>query len=134
MARGGGGRVKTFSIGFSEKEYDETRYARMVAERYSTDHHELVVKPDAVAMLPRLVWHYGEPFADPSAVPSYYLSELARREVKVALTGDGGDECFLGYSRYKALRYLSWFDGIPGRSSAELERLLGLAPPIMQRR
>jgi asparagine synthase (glutamine-hydrolysing) len=133
MARVGCERVKTFSIGFSAKAYDETRYARMVAERYATDHKELVVEPDAVAVLPRLVWHYGEPFADPSAVPTYYVSELARREVTVALNGDGGDECFLGYSRYKAMRYLSWLDRIP-RSRLELERLLGLAPRSLQRR
>jgi asparagine synthase (glutamine-hydrolysing) len=100
MARVGSGTVKTFSIGFSTQEYDETRYARMVAERYATDHRELVVEPDALAVLPGLVWHYGEPFADPSAVPTYYVAQLARREVTVALNGDGGDECFLGYSRY----------------------------------
>ena len=134
MARVGGGRVKTFSIGFAAKEYDETRYARMVAERYATDHQELVVEPDAVAVLPRLIWHYGEPFADPSAVPTYYVAELARREVTVALNGDGGDECFLGYSRYKAMRYVSRLDGMPRWSRAELERLLGLAPLSVQRR
>jgi asparagine synthase (glutamine-hydrolysing) len=134
MARVGSGRVKTFSIGFSAQEYDETRYARMVAERYATDHHELVVEPDALAVLPRLVWHYGEPFADPSAVPTYYVAQLARREVTVALNGDGGDECFLGYSRYKAMRYVSWFDRILGRSGAEFERLLGLAPLVLQSR
>jgi asparagine synthase (glutamine-hydrolysing) len=134
MARVGSGTVKTFSIGFSAKEYDETRYARMVAERYATDHQELVVEPDAVAVLPRLVWHYGEPFADPSAVPTYYVSELARQEVTVALNGDGGDECFLGYRRYKAMRYVSWLDGMPSWSRAELARLLGLAPLTAQQR
>jgi asparagine synthase (glutamine-hydrolysing) len=134
MARVGSGTVKTFSIGFSAKEYDETRYARMVAERYATDHQELVVEPDAVAVLPRLVWHYGEPFADPSAVPTYYVSELARQDVTVALNGDGGDECFLGYRRYKAMRYVSWLDGMPNWSRAELARLLGLAPLTAQQR
>jgi asparagine synthase (glutamine-hydrolysing) len=134
MARVGGGSVKTFSIGFSAKEYDETRYARMVAERYATDHEEFVVEPDAVAVLPRLVWHYGEPFADPSAVPTYYVSELARRKVTVALNGDGGDECFLGYSRYKAMRYLSWLDRMPRWSRVELQRFLGLAPGSLKRR
>jgi asparagine synthase (glutamine-hydrolysing) len=134
MARAGCGRVKTFSIGFSAKGYDETRYARMVAERYATDHKEFVVEPDAVAILPRLVWHYGEPFADPSAVPTYYVAELARREVTVALNGDGGDECFLGYSRYKAMRYLSRLDRMPGWSQVELDRLLALAPRAVQRR
>ena len=95
MARIGGGTIKTFSIGFSAGQYDETYYARMVAQRYATDHQEFVVEPDAVAVLPRLVWHYGEPFADPSAIPTYYVSEAARRKVTVALNGDGGDECFL---------------------------------------
>ena len=133
MARVGSGTVKTFSIGFSAKAYDETRYARMVAERYATDHRELIVEPDAVAVLPRLVWHYGEPFADPSAVPTYYVSELARREVTVALNGDGGDECFLGYSRYKAMRYLSQLDRMPGWGSAALAGMLGLAPRPLHR-
>jgi asparagine synthase (glutamine-hydrolysing) len=134
MARVGGGRVKTFSIGFSAPEYDETRFARMVAERYATDHRELVVEPDAVAVLPRLVWHHGEPFADPSAVPTYYVSELARREVTVALTGDGGDECFLGYSRYQAMRYIAQLDRIPGWRLAPFERVLDQIPLSLQRR
>jgi asparagine synthase (glutamine-hydrolysing) len=134
MARVGSGTVKTFSVGFAAKEYDETRYAQMVAKRYATDHRELVVEPDAVAVLPRLIWHYGEPFADPSAIPTYYVSELARREVTVALNGDGGDECFLGYRRYKAMRYVAWLDGMPGWSRAELARLLSLAPQSAQQR
>src|SRR6266404_3896901 len=96
--------------------------------------HCLVVEADAVAVLPRLIWHYGEPFADPSAVPTYYVSELARRKVTVALNGDGGDECFLGYRRYKAMRYVSWLDGMPSWSRAELARLLGLAPLSAQQR
>jgi asparagine synthase (glutamine-hydrolysing) len=133
MARVGGGRVKTFSIGFSAKEYDETRYARMVAERYATDHEEMVVEPDAVAVLPRLIWHYGEPFADPSAIPTYYVSEMARRKVTVALNGDGGDECFLGYNRYRAMRHLARLDGMPRWGRLGLERLLALTPPPLQR-
>ena len=133
MARLGSGPVKTFSIGFSEPDYDETRYARMVAERYATDHLEMVVKPDAVAVLPRLVWHYGEPFADPSAIPSYYLAELARREVTVALNGDGGDECFFGYPRYKAMRRLSRLGSTPEWGRNALQALLGMAPPRAQR-
>jgi len=134
MARVGGGRVKTFSIGFAEKEYDETRYARMVAERYDTDHEELVVEPDAVAILPKLVWHYGEPFADPSAIPTWYVSEMARRKVTVALNGDGGDECFLGYNRYRAMRHLTRLDAFPSWGRHALERLLGVAPGAVQRR
>jgi asparagine synthase (glutamine-hydrolysing) len=134
MARAGGGPVKTFSIGFSAKEYDETRYARMVAERYATDHEELVVEPDAVAVLPRLVWHYGEPFADSSAIPTYYVSELARRKVTVALNGDGGDECFLGYNRYKAMHHLSRLDRMPRWGRFGLDRCLALVPAEAQRR
>jgi asparagine synthase (glutamine-hydrolysing) len=134
MARAGGGRVKTFSIGFADKNYDETRYARIVAQRYATDHHELVIEPDAVAVLPRLVWHYGEPFADPSAVPTWYVSEMARREVTVALTGDGGDEAFLGYSRYKAMHWLALLDRVPPSARLGLAKLVAMAPSDVQRR
>ena len=134
MARVGTGKVKTFSIGYTAKEYDETRYARMVAERYATDHEELVVEPDAIEVLPRLVWHYGEPFADPSAIPTYYVSEMARRKVTVALNGDGGDECFLGYNRYKAMHHLSRLDRLPRWSRVAIGRSLALAPPDLQRR
>jgi asparagine synthase (glutamine-hydrolysing) len=107
--------VKTFSIGFAEEEYNELPYARMVAERYHTDHHEFIVKPDAQAIFPELVWHYNEPFADSSAIPTYYVSKLARQYVTVVLTGDGGDENFAGYPRYQNLaeyaikgNYPSW--------------------------
>jgi asparagine synthase (glutamine-hydrolysing) len=134
MARAGGRKVKTFSIGFSAKQYDETRYARMVADRYATEHEELIVEPDAVSVLPRLVWHYGEPFADPSAIPTYYVSQIARRQVTVALNGDGGDECFLGYGRYRAMRYVSMLDKMPEWSQAQLERLLRLVPGSVQLR
>ena len=95
--------VKTFSIGFTEEEYNELSYARLVAERYHTDHHEFIVKPDAQAIFPELVWHYNEPFADSSAIPTYYVSKLARQYVTVVLTGDGGDENFAGYPRYQNL-------------------------------
>jgi asparagine synthase (glutamine-hydrolysing) len=134
MARLGSAPVKTFSIGFAAKEYDETRFARLVAERYGTEHEELIVEPDAVAVLPRLVWHYGEPFADPSAVPTYYVSEMARRKVTVALTGDGGDEAFLGYRRYRAMRYLAQLDRLPGWGRKGLAGLLARAPREVQRR
>ena len=137
MARAGAGRVKTFSIGFPAKEYDETRYARMVAERYGTEHEEFIVEPDAVAILPKLVWHYGEPFADPSAIPSYYVSQMARRHVTVALNGDGGDEAFLGYARYRAMRHLDRLDRLPGglaRGRSALARLCAMAPASIGRR
>lgn len=113
MARHSSGRVKTFCIGFDEAEYDERAYARMVAERYDTDHHELVIRPNAMEVLPRLVWHYNEPFADPSAVPTYYVSEIARQHVTVVLNGDGGDESFLGYGRYKQCLQTEWISRLP---------------------
>lgn len=105
--------VKTFSIGFEEEAYDETRYARVVAQRFRTDHHEFVVKPSAMEVLPKLVWHYGEPYADSSAIPTFYLSKMAREHVTVALNGDGGDELFGGYERYVANRALSVMAKIP---------------------
>ena len=92
--------VKTFSIGFDQAAFNELHYARQVAELFGTDHHEFTVEPSAVDALPRIVRQYGEPFADASAIPSFYLSELTRRHVTVALNGDGGDESFAGYNRY----------------------------------
>ena len=111
--------VKTFSIGFEEPEYDELHYARLVAERFGTEHHELVVRPDAAAVLPKLAWHYDEPFGDSSAVPTYYVAQMTRRYVTVALNGDAGDENFGGYDRYVANLLAASFDRWPG---AELFR------------
>lgn len=105
--------VKTFSIGFAEKSYDETPFARLVAKHLGTDHQEFQVTPNGVEVLPKLVWHYDEPFADSSAVPTWYLSQLTRQKVTVALTGDGGDELFLGYPRYRATQWASRIDRIP---------------------
>lgn len=93
--------VKTFSIGFAQEKYNELPYARKVAERYGTDHHEFIVTPDAQAIFPELVWHYNEPFADSSAIPTYYVAKMAREYVTVVLSGDGGDEDFAGYQRYE---------------------------------
>jgi asparagine synthase (glutamine-hydrolysing) len=94
--------VRTFSIGFEESGFDELDRARLVAERYGTDHHELVLRPDAVDLLPKLVESFDEPFGDSSALPTYLVSELAAGEVKVALSGEGGDELFGGYYTYVA--------------------------------
>jgi asparagine synthase (glutamine-hydrolysing) len=99
-------RVQTFTVGFDDPEFDEREPARAVAERFGTDHHEFVVKVDAMGVLPELVRHFGEPFGDPSAVPTYYVARETRRHVKVALSGDGGDECFGGYRRHLAVRKL----------------------------
>jgi asparagine synthase (glutamine-hydrolysing) len=92
--------VTTCSIGFEEKEFNELGYAREIAARFNTNHHERIVRPDAVGVVEKLVWHYDEPFADSSAVPTYYVSQVARERVTVALAGDGGDENFAGYRRY----------------------------------
>jgi len=100
MARVSPGRVKTFSIGFDDESFDELAYARQVAQRYGTDHVEMIVKPDVVEVLPRLAWQLDEPFADSSAVPTYCVSRITRDHVTVALSGDGGDESFAGYGRY----------------------------------
>jgi len=95
--------IKTFTIGFPIAEYDETCYARQVARHLGTEHEELQVTPDGVSILPKLVWNFDEPFADSSAIPTWYVSEMTRRHVTVALSGDGGDELFAGYPRYKAV-------------------------------
>jgi asparagine synthase (glutamine-hydrolysing) len=92
--------VKTFSIGFDEAKYDETGYAQLVAERWHTDHHVEIVHPDAMELLPKLVQHYGEQYGDSSAIPTYYVSRLARQYVPMVLSGDGGDEAFAGYKNY----------------------------------
>jgi len=105
--------VKTFSIGFDEQSFNELDYARQVAERYATDHHEFVVTPDALAVLPELVWAYGEPHADSSAVPTYYVSREASQHVTVALNGDAGDELFAGYDRYRAIRLAAYYEKTP---------------------
>jgi asparagine synthase (glutamine-hydrolysing) len=92
--------IRTFTIGFDDRGFDERSLARLVAERYATDHHELLLRPDAVHLLPALAATFDEPFADSSAIPTYLVSELARRQVKVALSGEGGDEFFGGYNYY----------------------------------
>jgi asparagine synthase (glutamine-hydrolysing) len=105
--------VKTFSIGFEEKDFNELFYARLVSNHFATEHHEFVVKPNAIEILPKLVWYYNEPFADSSAIPTYYVANMTRDYVKVVLTGDAGDENFAGYPRYLRSKYVSWFIRLP---------------------
>ncbi|HEX8887754.1 MAG TPA: asparagine synthase (glutamine-hydrolyzing) [Pyrinomonadaceae bacterium] len=105
--------VKTFSIGFEEQDFSELHHARRVAEHVGADHHEFIVRPDAMEVLPTLVEHYGEPYADSSAIPTYYVSRETRRHVTVALNGDGGDECFAGYERYAAMRLAERYRRLP---------------------
>jgi asparagine synthase (glutamine-hydrolysing) len=101
--------VETFSIGFDESSFDELPYAEMVAKQFGTRHHTFQCTPDALEVLPTLVHHYDEPFADPSAIPTYYVSKIARQHVTVALSGDGGDEVFAGYTRYdNGMQRLHW--------------------------
>jgi len=94
--------VKTFSIGFDDERMNELPQARVVAERFGTEHHEFMVTPDAIELLPAIIRHHGEPFADATAIPTFYLAQAARQHVTVALNGDGGDEIFAGYTRYVA--------------------------------
>jgi len=114
MARQSSRPIKTFSIGFSEQKFNELPYARMVSERYHTDHTEFIVKPDALDILPHLVEQYEEPYADSSALPTYYLSKLTREHVTVALNGDGGDENFAGYPWYSVEKFAGIYKNFLG--------------------
>ncbi len=105
--------IQTFSIGFPVREYDESQYAEEVARALGTEHRQQEVEPRAVEILERLVWHYDEPFADSSAIPTWYLAEMTRRHVTVCLSGDGGDELFLGYPRYRAVALADRIDSLP---------------------
>ena len=109
-----GNRVKTFSIGFDDKDFDELKYARIIAQHFNTEHHEFIVKPNALEILPELVERYGEPYADSSCIPTYYVAKITRQQVTVALNGDGGDELFAGYERYKAAYLARFYNRIPG--------------------
>jgi asparagine synthase (glutamine-hydrolysing) len=113
MARASSRPVQTFSIGFDDPAFDELEHARTVARHFGTEHHEFVVRPDALSILERLVWHFDEPFADSSAIPTWYVSEIARQHVTVVLSGDGGDELFGGYDRYLPHPRVAQFDRLP---------------------
>jgi asparagine synthase (glutamine-hydrolysing) len=119
--------VNTFSIGFDDQQYNELEHARSIARLFHTEHHEFVVSPDLEDVLPKIAWHYGEPYADSSAVPTFHLARLARQHITVALTGDGGDESFAGYRRYVAERLFRTANSLPrlthGMAAAALDRL-----------
>ena len=132
MAQESSEPVKTFSIGFEEQDFSELHHARRVAEHVGADHHEFIVRPNAMEILPTLVEHYGEPFADSSAIPSYYVSRETRRYVTVALNGDGGDECFAGYERYAAMNVAQKYTSLlPAGVVAGIARVL---PEVQSRR
>ncbi len=130
MARASSAPIRTFSIGFDEADFDELAHARQVAHRYGTAHSEYVVKPDAFEVLPRLAWQFDEPFADSSAIPTYYVSKITREQVTVALSGDGGDESFAGYRRYARAEALHRrLDRWPALALRPLLRLTGRMMP-----
>lgn len=106
-------KVKTFSVGFEDSDYSELKYAKSIAERFGTDHHEFIVRPKAIEILPLLIERYGEPYADSSCIPTYYVARETKRYVTVALNGDGGDECFAGYERYQAMLIAEKFRKVP---------------------
>jgi len=129
MARMSPRTISTFTIGFEDKDgYDERPYAAMVARRFGTDHHEFVVRPNAVDLVEKLVWHHDQPFGDSSAIPTYVLSELTRGHVKVALCGDGGDELLAGYERFAASLAVGAYNAVPRRLRAVLRHALARAP------
>jgi asparagine synthase (glutamine-hydrolysing) len=123
MVAAGANPVESFAIGFPDSRYDERGYAAAIAQRLGSTHHEALVQPDdLVDLLPYLVRHYGEPFADPSAIPSFYVARMARQRITVALTGEGGDELFGGYYRHQATRLAAHLDRLPGPTRAWARR------------
>ncbi len=121
--------IKTFSIGFAgEPSFDETPYARQVAARFVTDHHEFIVEPNVLDLIEELVWHHDQPFGDSSAIPMYLVSKLARQYVTVVLTGDGGDELFAGYDRFRAGRMARVLDQLPKVATQALGNALDRLP------
>lgn len=130
MARHSSTPVKTFAIGFDEARFSELPHARRVAERYGCEHHEFEVQPDAIEVLPKLVRHYGEPYADSSAIPSFYLARLTRQHVTVALNGDGGDESFAGYMWHLAGRLAERWQQVPAALRRPAEQLAQSALPL----
>lgn len=128
MSEASAKKVKTFSIGFTEKDYNELKYARIIAKRFDTEHHEFIVKPNALEVLPLLVEMYGEPYADSSCIPTYYVARETKKFVTVALNGDGGDESFAGYERYKAMLLAESYQKRPEVFRKIIYSLSGILP------
>ena len=129
MARQVSGPIQTFTIGFNEPEYDERPAARLVAGAFGTEHHELLLDPDLTSEIETIAWHLDEPFGDSSAIPTYMVSKLASRHVKVVLTGDGGDEVFAGYDRYVVEAQRRRRRRVPAFLRGPLGRLAAALPP-----
>jgi asparagine synthase (glutamine-hydrolysing) len=108
-----GAKIKTFAVGFKDRPDSETPFAKIVADRYQTDHTEIIIEPDILESLPKLIYHYEEPFFDNSAIPTMAMAQETKKHVTVVLTGDGGDECFGGYPSYAVFKYLSWYHKLP---------------------
>jgi len=135
MARNSSRPIKTFSIGFKEQKFDELIYAREIAKKYGCEHHEQIVEPESISLLPKLVNAYDEPYADSSAIPTYYVSKMAREYVTVALSGDGGDELFAGYDTYA--RYKKIYSSLLNLRSSNLNKMVWgnvykLVPPTIK--
>jgi asparagine synthase (glutamine-hydrolysing) len=128
MARQSNAPVKTFSIGFREAGFNELPHARRVAEKYHTEHHEIVLEPDCVPLVSSLVRYFDEPFGDASAIPTFLVSQFAAQHVKVALTGDGGDELFAGYDAFAFIGAKKWLDRVPLALRRALGAVAGLLP------
>jgi asparagine synthase (glutamine-hydrolysing) len=128
MSRQSAGPVRTFSIGFEEADFNELPYAEMVAKHFGTQHHSILVRPDTVNLVSRLVRHFDEPFGDSSAIPTYVVSDFAVRHVKVALSGDGGDEVFAGYKSFTRIESLRKFDNVPAPVRSILSGVASLLP------
>ena len=122
--------VKTFSIGLENEKRSELPFARAVADRYATEHHELIAKPDALSLIDRLIWHFDEPFGDSSAIPTFLVSELTKKYVTVSILGDGGDELFAGYERYQRIAGRIVPQKIPGVMRYLASHILGNALPF----
>ncbi|HLC46762.1 MAG TPA: asparagine synthase (glutamine-hydrolyzing) [Candidatus Nanoarchaeia archaeon] len=133
MAKNSQEPVKTFSIGFEEKKFNELEHASLIATRFRTEHHEMIVAPEALKILPEIVWLYNEPFADSSAIPSWYVSRETRKHVTVALNGDGGDESFAGYGRFFMDKYVDRYNSLPQIARNIIGKTAGNTPAILRK-